>query len=212
MGQREPLKQKLFQQHDKTYQRRRSTDSAAVIAKGFPHPAATSVGRAAAGLPWHREGAVRTQVVTLSSEKDNTKTNTAWNGPHRLCPHSLSHRSSSSTAAPAPRGHHKPERIGHYELLPRRLGNPTTGACPCRSARTRATPAAAAPARQRASKRHAGWLSRVWAVLRGTVRRGTQPRPHTHTHAHSYQPVCIINTYYLTYPTPHTRDARLGRR
>ena len=24
------------------------------IAKGFPHPAATSVGRAAAGLPWHR--------------------------------------------------------------------------------------------------------------------------------------------------------------
>ena len=143
---------------------------------------------------------------------DNTKTNAAWNGPHRLCPHSLSHRSSSSTAAPAPRGHHKPERIGHYELLPRRLGNPTTGACPCRSARTRATPAAAAPARQRASKRHAGWLSRVWAVLRGTVRRGTQPRPHTHTHAHSYQPVCIINTYYLTYPTPHTRDARLGRR
>ena len=124
----------------------------------------------------------------------------------------LRHRSSSSTAAPAPRGHHKPERIGHYELLPRRLGNPTTGACPCRSARTRATPAAAAPARQRASKRHAGWLSRVWAVLRGTVRRGTQPRPHTHTHAHSYQPVCIINTYYLTYPTPHTRDARLGRR
>ena len=108
--------------------------------------------------------------------------------------------------------HHKPERIGHYELLPRRLGNPTTGACPCRSARTRATPTAAAPARQRASKRHAGWLSRVWAVLRGTVRRGTQPRPHTHTHAHSYQPVCIINTYYLTYPTPHTRDARLGRR
>ena len=148
----------------------------------------------------------------LSSKNDNTKTNTAWNGPHRLCPHSLSHRSSSSTAAPAPRGHHKPERIGHYELLPRRLGNPTTGACPCRSARTRATPAAAAPARQRASKRHAGWLSRVWAVLRGTVRRGTQPRPHTHTHAHSYQPVCIINTYYLTYPTPHTRDARLGRR
>ena len=132
--------------------------------------------------------------------------------PHRLCPHSLSHRSSSSTAAPAPRGHHKPERIGHYELLPRRLGNPTTGACPCRSARTRATPAAAAPARQRASKRHAGWLSRVWAVLRGTVRRGTQPRPHTHTHAHSYQPVCIRNTYYLTYPSPHTRDARLGRR
>ena len=159
------------------------------------------------------QGAVRTQVVTLSSKMDdNTKTNTAWNEPHRLCPHSLSHRSSSSTAAPAPRGHHKPERIGHYELLPRRLGNPTTGACPCRSARTRATPAAAAPARQRASKRHAGWLSRVWAVLRGTVRRGTQPRPHTHTHAHSYQPVCIINTYYLTYPTPHTRDARLGRR
>ena len=129
-----------------------------------------------------------------------------------MCPHALSRRSSSSTAALAPRGHHKPERIGHYELLPRRLGNPTTGACPCRSARTRATPAAAAPARQRASKRHAGWLSRVWAVLRGTVRRGTQPRPHTHTHAHSYQPVCIINTYYLTYPTPHTRDARLGRR
>ena len=125
-------------------------------------------------------------------------------------------RSCSSATASAPRGHHKlsykPERIGHYELLPRRLGNPTTGACPCRSARTRATPAAAAPARQRASKRHAGWLSRVWAVLRGTVRRGTQPRPHTHTHAHSYQPVCIINTYYLTYPTPHTRDARLGRR
>ena len=54
VGQREPLKQKLFQQHDKTYQRRRSTDSAAGIAKGFPHPAATSVGRAAAGLPWHR--------------------------------------------------------------------------------------------------------------------------------------------------------------
>ena len=106
----------------------------------------------------------------------------------------------------------QPERIGHYELLRRRLGNPTTGACPCRSARTRATPAAAAPARQRASKRHAGWLSRGGAVLRGTVRRGTQPRPHTHTHAHSYQPVCIINTYYLTYPTPHTRDARLGRR
>ena len=49
VGQREPLKQKLFQQHDKTYQRRRSTDSAAGIAKGFPHPAATSVGRAAAG-------------------------------------------------------------------------------------------------------------------------------------------------------------------
>ena len=138
-------------------------------------------------------------MVTHSPKNDNTKTNTAWNGPHRLCPHSLSHRSSSSTAAPAPRGHHKPERIGHYELLPRRLGNPTKGACPCRSARTRATPAAAAPARQRASKRHAGWLSRVWAVLRGTVRRGTQPRPHTHTHAHSYQPVCIINTYYLTY-------------
>ena len=113
-------------------------------------------------------------MVTHSSKNDNTKTNTAWNGPHRLCPHSLSHRSSSSTAAPAPRGHHKPERIGHYELLPRRLGNPTTGACPCRSARTRATPAAAAPARQRASKRHAGWLSRVWAVLRGTVRRGTR--------------------------------------
>ena len=86
------------------------------------------------------------------------------------------------------------------------------GACPCGCARARATPAAAAPARQRASKRHAGWLSRVWAVLRGTVRRGTQPRPHTHTHAHSYQPVCIINTYFLTYPTPHTRDARLGRR
>ena len=38
------------------------------------------------------------------------------------------------------------------------------------------------------------------------------PRPHTHTHAHSYQPACIINTYYLTYPTPHTRGARLGRR
>ena len=54
VGQREPLKQKLFQQHDKTYQRRRSTDSAAGIARGFPHPAATSVGRAAAGLPWHR--------------------------------------------------------------------------------------------------------------------------------------------------------------
>ena len=104
----------------------------------------------------------------------------AWNGPHRLCPHSLSRRSSSSTAALAPRGHHKPERIGHYELLPRRLGNPTKGACPCRSARTRATPAAAAPARQRASKRHAGWLSRVWAVPRGTVRRRTQPTP---THA-----------------------------
>ena len=136
----------------------------------------------------------------------------AWNGPHRLCPHSLSYRSSSSTTAPAPCGHHKPEQIDHDGLLPRRLGNPTKGACPCRSARTRATPAAAAPARQRASKRHAGWLSRVWAVLRGTVRRGTQPRPHTHTHAHSYQPVCIINTYYLTYPTPHTRDARLGRR
>ena len=131
----------------------------------------------------------------------------AWNGPHRLCPHSLSYRSSSSTTAPAPRGRHKPERIDHYELLPRRLGNPTKGACPCRSARTRATPAAAAPARQRASKRHAGWLSRVWAVPRGTVRRWTQPRPHTHTHAHSYQPVCIINTYYLTYPPPHTRRA-----
>ena len=151
-------------------------------------------------------------MVTHSPKNDNTKTNTAWNGPHRLCPHSLSRRSSSSTAALAPRGHHKPERIGHYELLPRRLGNPTTGACPCRSARTRATPAAAAPARQRASKRHAGWLSRVWAVPRGTVRRRTQPRPHTHTHAHSYQPVCIINTHYLTYPTPHTRGARLGRR
>ena len=33
------------------------------------------------------------------------------------------------------------------------------------------------------------------------------PHPHTHTHAHSYQPVCIINTYYLTYPPPHTRRA-----
>ena len=133
----------------------------------------------------------------------------AWNGPHRLCPHSLSYRSSSSTTAPAPRGHHKPERIGHYELLPRRLGNPTTGACPCRSARTRATPAAAAPARQRASKQHAGWLSRVWAVLRGTVRRGTQPRPHTHTHTRTLLPACMYNKYvlpHLPHPT-HTRRA-----
>ena len=82
------------------------------------------------------------------------------------------------------------------------------GACPCRCARARATPAAAAPARQRASKRHAGWLSRVWAVPRGSVRRWTQPTPTpTHTHAHSYQPVCITNTHYLTYPPPHTRRA-----
>ena len=82
------------------------------------------------------------------------------------------------------------------------------GACPWRCARARVTPAAAAPARQRASKRHAGWLSRVWAVPRGSVRRWTQPTPaHTHTHAHSYQPVCITNTYYLTYPPPHTRRA-----
>ena len=36
---------------------------------------------------------------------------------------------------------------------------------------------------------------------------GHSPHPPTHTHAHSYQPVCITNTYYLTYPPPHTRRA-----
>ena len=52
--------------------------------------------------------------------------------------------------------------------------------------------------------------------LHGSVVRGYfaafAQAPGQPDNAHSYQPVCIINTYYLTYPTPHTRDARLGRR
>ena len=133
----------------------------------------------------------RQSRVLTASRRAHPQSRHGANGPHRWCPHSLSYRSSSSTTAPAPRGRHKPERIDHYELLPRRLGNPTKGACPCRSARTRATPAAAAPARQRASKRHAGWLSRVWAVPRGTVRRWTRPRPRPHTHTHTHTPTSL---------------------
>ena len=82
------------------------------------------------------------------------------------------------------------------------------GACPCRSARARATPAAAAPARQRASKRRAGWLSRVWAVPRGSVRRWTQPTP-THTHTRTLLPACMYNKYVLPHlPTP-THETRV---
>ena len=36
---------------------------------------------------------------------------------------------------------------------------------------------------------------------------GHSPHPHPHARAHSYQPVCITNTYYLTYPPLLTRRA-----
>ena len=79
------------------------------------------------------------------------------------------------------------------------------GACPCRSARARAQ-----QQRQRDNARASG--ARAGSVGSGLSHVGQSdvghsPHPPTHTHAHSYQPVCITNTYYLTYPPPHTRRA-----